>query len=675
MVFLPGSPADSGLRERNVYKLRDNIDPIQEENMRSRILERSVQEPLRRIRAAVRGMKPSVWCGAVCCFLGLLTGSAPLAAQPSGGPYGPIPQNYTLPRDARTVYYVSPGGQAEAPGSSLDTPTTLEAAFSRVRTGDVIVLRGGTYRTGDLILNQGITMQPHADEQPVLKGTFVATEWRDLGNGLWMTPWTRLFPDAPQDWWRRHRHGRETPLHRFHNDMVFVDGRFLQSAGWEGEVDGDSYYIDYDAGLVYIGVDPTDRLVEITAYDVAIHRITGECHGRVSDRKGPVIRGITFTQYAFRAIEIDGTNPEGLSPESGHGKEVVGTTLENCTLSYCSRVAAYLRGDRLTIRHCKVSDTSTEGLFILSSSDVLMEKNIFTRNNIERITGYYPAAVKIFNQCYRVTCRDNLVIDHPHSNGIWYDVGNVDGVFINNWIQGVGKVDRIPRRDQLWPSDNGFFFEISKGAVCAGNVFVDCDHGILVLNSSDVHIYQNTLVNSTVCIGRNARSAAGDHFGWHPSTGPDVDERDGHVFVNNLLAGDADYRRPLLFVWQPEALCGRLAGPQLKRLDHNVYVRRGDRGTMPLILWSPAADETCQTPFETPQALHGRYPEFSAHSLYFASGEIPLFRGAELGHFELSKTFPGNRAATRLPAEIVRVLNLPGRTAPYVGAYPAGPVR
>ena len=120
----------------------------------------------------------------------------------------------------------------------------------------------------------------------------------------------------------------------------------------------------------------------------------------------------------------------------------MGTTLENCTISFCSRVAGYFRGDRLTIRHCRVSDTSTEGVYVIGSNDVLLEKNIFMRNNIENITGYYPAAVKIFNQCYRVTCRDNLVIDLPNSNGIWYDVGNVDGVFVDNWIEGVGRNDK-----------------------------------------------------------------------------------------------------------------------------------------------------------------------------------------------------------------------------------------
>ena len=247
--------------------------------------------------------------------------------------------------------------------------------------------------------------------------------------------------------------------------MVFADGKYLQAVGWEGEVDENSYYIDYDNKLVYIGVDPANKLIEITARDAAIIRTTKDVNGKSSDHKGYTINGITFTQYAYRALEIEGTEPEGISPESAHGKDVVGSTLENCTISYCSRVAGYFRGDHLTIKHCKISDTSTEGVYVIASNDVLLEGNIFTRNNIEKITGYYPAAVKIFNQCHRVTCNDNLVIDLPNSNGIWYDVGNVDGRFTNNWVQDVGHIDKSMPTNQVWPSDNGFFFEISKG-VC-----------------------------------------------------------------------------------------------------------------------------------------------------------------------------------------------------------------
>jgi len=601
--------------------------------------------------------KPLICCVLLC----IIFGSLPVIAQPSGGPYGPIWQRYDLPKRAGKIYYVAPDGQAEASGEKLAQPTTLAAAIERVETGDAIVLRGGVYRTGDLKLNQAITMQPYADEHPVLKGTMIATEWEQPKTGLWKTSWSRLFPSKPADWWRPRGFGRGTPLYLFNNDMVFVDGKLLKPVGAEGDVDENSYFINYDAGEVYIGFNPNDLLIEITAFDSALIRTIKDCHGKTSDGKGPTIRGITFTQYAFRAFEIEGREPEGLADPATYGKDVTGMTLEHCTITFCSRVGGYFRGDNLTIRHCLVSDTSTEGIYILSSSDALLEKNIFRRNNIEKIYGYFPAAVKIFNQCYHVTCRDNLVIDHPNSNGIWYDVGNVDGVFINNWIVG---------------TDNGFFFEISKGAICAGNVFVNCPTGIKVINSCDVQVYQNTMVNSRVSFERTARSAVGDHFGWHPSTGPDVNDRDGHVFVNNLLTADVQFRRPLLRFRQPASLRQRLTQPQVKQLDYNVYVRRADADSQPLIVWSPAATANSMLNIKSPEDLTKLYPEFAAHSKAFDNYYGPLFRSPELDNYELLKAFPGSTAATILPTEIRSAqggLRLPKKDSRFPGAFPLCP--
>ena len=280
----------------------------------------------------------------------LACAALPAQAQPSGGPYGPVPQNYAVP-SAPHVYYAAPDGKADAAGSTLTDPTTIESAISRVVTGDAIVLRGGTYRTGGLTLNQGITLQPYGDEQPILKGTRVAEKWEALRNNVWRTKWTTLFPAKPLGWWQRNREGMRTPLHRFNNDMVFLDGQLLQSAGWEGELDAKSFFIDYDGGYVYVGTDPTGKLVEITAFDIALHRTTRPANGKEPDKKGPVIRGLTFTQYAYRAIDIEGKKPStpvteeptddpvGPSDPSTYGKEVVGTTLENVTITYCSRVA------------------------------------------------------------------------------------------------------------------------------------------------------------------------------------------------------------------------------------------------------------------------------------------------------------------------------------------------
>jgi parallel beta-helix repeat protein len=568
------------------------------------------------------------------------------------------------------IYYAASDGDSAQSGESLNKPTTLEAAVARVKTGDAIVMRGGIYRTGNLELNQGITVQPYEDEQPVLKGTDAATHWKNLGNGAWVTKWNHFFPSKPDDWWQRSIDGRKTPLWRFNNDMVFIDGRYLLSVGWLGAVDSNSYYIDYNDSLVYIGVDPTSRLLEITAHDAAIIRVTGECHGKESDHKGYTIRGITFTQYAYRALEVEGAEPVGVTDESKYGKDVVGTTLENCTISCCSRVAGYFRGDHLTVRHCKISDTRTEGIYVIASNDVLLERNIFTRNNIDSISGYYPAAVKIFNQCHRAVCRDNLIIDLPNSNGVWYDVGEVDGVFVDNWVEGVGNVSKTIPTNQLWPSSNGFFFEISKGVVVAGNVFVNCDHGMMILNSSNAKIYQNTFVNSMACIGRNGRTPAGDRFGWHSSTGPDVDKREGHVFVNNLLTGEMNFTRPLLFVWQPAVLCNQLAKPELSELDHNVYVRAAEKTRYPLILWSPAENENCQVGFDSLESLRKLYPEFEANSRFYADYGGSLFKGAELGNYQLLTDFPGAKLGMKLPEEVGTLLDRSKIEARYVGAYP-----
>jgi hypothetical protein len=125
------------------------------------------------------------YCAAVVLYY-LFFGMLPLTAQPSGGPYGPIQQTYEIPDVTGKIYYVAPDGIAETTGESLAKPTTIEAAIKRVKSGDAIVMRHGIYRTGNLEFNQGIIIQPYKDEKPVLKGTYVAPEWEQQQNGLWV---------------------------------------------------------------------------------------------------------------------------------------------------------------------------------------------------------------------------------------------------------------------------------------------------------------------------------------------------------------------------------------------------------------------------------------------------------------------------------------------------------
>jgi parallel beta-helix repeat protein len=605
---------------------------------------------------APRFLKMSLQTAALAALFALAS-TLPATAQPSGGPYGPVQKRYEVPQ-ASHVFYVAPEAQAAASGASLEQPTSLANALAKATTGDAIILRGGTYRTGGLIFNQGITLQPYGDERPILKGSEVAKDWKAQPNGLWRTSWKKLFPAQPADWWRRERQGRITPLYVFNNDMVFLDGELLSAVGGEQDITEKTYYIDYEAGQVYLGTNPENHIVEITTQDSALIRTIADIKGRPNDRKGPVIRGLTFTQYAYRALEVEGTEPGAHLDPSHFGKEVVGTTLEDVTISYCSRVAGYFRGDKLVIRNSLISDCGTEGLYIIDSADVLLEKNIITRtNSAEKISGYYASAVKIFNQSYRVVCRDNLVIDNPYASGIWYDVGNVDGVVVDNWIE---------------RTNDGFFFEISKGAICAGNVFVNCNKGIRILNSSNVQVYQNTFFNSVAWIERTERSAAGDHFGWHPSAGPDVAEREGHVLVNNLMVADPFFSGPLLHTQQSGVLRERLKASQLKQVDGNVYVRRAQAQPQPLVVWSPVQNEKGLAEYASLKEFRNAQSSFEAGAREYPDYWGALFKSVELGRFQLSTEFPGATAGTALPAEIAELLKLKSGTKPFPGAYAPG---
>ena len=90
--------------------------------------------------------------------------------------------------------------------------------------------------------------------------------------------------------------------------------------------------------------------------------------------------------------------------------------------------------------------------------------------------------------------------------------------------------------------------------------------------------------------------------------------------------------------------------PQLKQLDYNVFVRDTDYNAASLIQWSIFKNN-----------------EYSVHSKYFPDYHGPLFKGIEVGNYQLLKSFPGSGNAAALPSEISKLL---GQKEKYIGAYP-----
>jgi parallel beta-helix repeat protein len=262
------------------------------------------------------------------------------------------------------------------------------------------------------------------------------------------------------------------------------------------------------------------------------------------------------------------------------------------------------------------------------------------------LTGYFPGAVKIFNQTRRVIIRDNLILEQPNSNGVWYDVGNRDGVFVNNYVEG---------------AQVGFFFEISRGVTVAGNVFAHNGKGLWILNSDKARIYNNTFIDNPAAFEHNERTATGDVFAWHSTTGPDFDKRDGHIFVNNLLVASETYRDPLLRLEQPASLCTKLTKPQTAQLDGNVYMRPSTT-TGPLAIIAPA--EGCTAYPATLADLHKLGVEAKG-KVIDASARAAL-KSPDFDRFELKKAIP---AALPLPDDVRKFVGW-SKAVNTVGAYP-----
>jgi hypothetical protein len=161
----------------------------------------------------------------------------------------------------------------------------------------------------------------------------------------------------------------------------------------------------------------------------------------------------------------------------------------------------------------------------------------------------------------------------------------------------------------------------------------------------------------------------GDHFGWHPRTGPGVDEREGHAFVGNLLVASESFRKPLLRFEQPKALCAQLTRPQVKELDGNVYVRAGSGG--PLLVWSPVAGESCQVELGSLEELQKLQPAFEVRGRAFSDYVGALFRSPELRRYDLVRLPPGLAPADDVPADVRRLLGWPEKGALTPGAFPA----
>jgi parallel beta-helix repeat protein len=356
-----------------------------------------------------------------------------------------------------------------------------KGTISLVPAGATLVFAAGRYACGDIKINKALTLQPAANAEVWLVGTKRVTSWQRVGTtNVWWAPCTvfkkvsetgveqgkSVDPDHPE---------ADLVEQVFVNDKPLAQVLPLANAA---SLAADRFFVDRGTRRVYVhlsgaNANPETQNVEVTAYE---NGLALEAPNLPSSQR-IIVRGLGFRNYAGR----------GLNSSSG----VKNLQLENCTFAYNSTDGANLNGnvDNVRVNRNTFAYNGRIGLRFGGPGraaqqivDIVAEHNVCSYNNQMLFKANYSAGGLKSVGLDGLLIRHNL-FENNLANGLWLDEGTERAKVLSNISRGNDGI--------------GIFFEISRGALIAGNTCYDNNSGIQISESSGVALLHNTLLGNT----------------------------------------------------------------------------------------------------------------------------------------------------------------------------------
>lgn len=353
----------------------------------------------------------------------------------AGASYAPARQWHVAPK--------------EIPGiASTEQVRTVAEAVSHAEAGDVVVIHAGVYREAVRIDRSGtpeepITVRAAEGETAVLTGADRITEWTpeespDGDGRVYSTAWPHKFVA----WNESYAH----PGDEFHRligrcEQAFVGGYALRQVLQQDKLTRGAFYIDLDAGRLYIcGYDDRD----IAGNKVAVEASTRD---RILSVKGShiVVQGLRFRYAANRAqqgaVEFAGDH----------------VTVEGCTFEHANSSGAEFTGEDIAVRNCTFQHNGQLGFGASRAHRLHLTGCTIRDNNTKGFDRGWEAGGN------KICLTRGAVLEHStfvenRGNGIWFDIGNQDCIVRNCLI--------------AHNEDAGIFYEISYALHAHDNVIV-----------------------------------------------------------------------------------------------------------------------------------------------------------------------------------------------------------
>lgn len=361
--------------------------------------------------------------------------------------------NYPIPGAAM---FVSNSGSDSAPGSQAQPLRSVVRAVALAPPNTTIVIRGGTYRERvDIPSTKRLTLQSYPGEAVWFSGSTPVTGWVSDGGDWRKDNWTAQFSrdglDASMQIGADPRAG--------YPDMAFIDGQPLAQVASKSAVVPGTFYVDEAADQLFIGSDPAGHTVEGSVLSEALN----------VQSAGSIIRGIGFEHYA---TDIQ---------DAGAVRGWNNVLFENDIFTENASGGLSLRGD-VTARRVTATYNGQLGIAGYHSNGATIENSVISFNNTDHFNPESATGgVKVFLSPY-VTMRGNIANDN-YGHALWFDGHSDHAIAVRN----------ITRRNARGA---GVMFEISDDAIIAGNISTDNEAGLQSGESSDVKVWNNTVVNN-----------------------------------------------------------------------------------------------------------------------------------------------------------------------------------
>jgi hypothetical protein len=374
----------------------------------------------------------------------------------------------SYPVSAGALFVSSATGSDSSPGTASAPLATVKAAIARAASGQMIVLRGGTYHENLFVgSTKSVTIENYPDEAVWFDGTTAVPSWSPI-NGVWVASgWTASFDHSASFTKGSDAGGFVNPTYPMaaHPDQVFIDGRALRQVA-DGATPGpDEFSVNQTAHTLSIGSNPSGHSVR--ASDLAQAFVVA---GRIT------LRGVGVRGYATSLPQI-GTIYLGGS--------VGGDVLENVVVSDNATQGISASARNCLLAHVTAQDNGMSGIHSNHGSGLVVTDSLMTGNNTEHFNAAPSAGgIKVTN-ADGVTIRNNLISENLGINGIWTDVTVSHFSITGNTVTGNG-------------GPYGIITELSDTGVVADNVESGAKYGYTAFDTGNVRVFNNSFSGNSV---------------------------------------------------------------------------------------------------------------------------------------------------------------------------------